>query len=269
MAPIPPPNPVSRLAPTPNGELHWGNLLNFALTWASVRRGNGKLWLRFDDVDVDRCEPRFAHDAREILRYLGLDWDDEFSDQASHLADYRAFLERIPRYVCRCSRQEVFRRTGDYHYDGHCRTRGYSYEAGSSAVRFLGPKGPRHDFVLWRREDLPSYHLTSVRDDERMGIDLIVRGEDLRESTEVQRELSRALPTDPLRRVTILHHALLPGPDGQKLSKSRGDGELLQLIKRGAGPEELWAQLGTQVGVELRGPEDLSSKFPEFGRLFR
>jgi glutamyl/glutaminyl-tRNA synthetase len=244
-----PRSPISRLAPTPNGELHWGNLLNFALTWAIVRTRNGKLWLRFDDIDVDRCKPLFADHTREILDYLGISWDDEYSNQFFRRDDYRHSLEKFPQYVCLCSRQEIFLRAGGHHYDGYCRSKKHTFVPHASAIRFLSPKSPAHDFILWRREDLPSYHLTCVHDEELMGINLIVRGEDLRESTEVQREISRSLVSDPFGSIAVFHHSLILGADGQKLSKSRSDGDLLQLIRSGKAPEEIWAMLGHQWGV--------------------
>lgn len=253
-------HPVSRMAPTPNGELHWGNLYNFGLTWALVRQGQGKLWLRFDDIDRDRCEERYADDTRTLLRYLGLDWDEEFSHQVAHLDEYRSFLKKTPYYVCRCSRQDVHARTGDYHYDGHCREKGFSFEVAKSAIRFLSPQGPRHDFILWRRENIPAYHLTSVCDDERMGINLIVRGEDLLESTQVQRELSRSIPGDPLGGVTFQHHPLILSQDGQKLSKSRGEGTLMTLIRSGRSAESIWSELGVLLQKPIRGPQDLVRK---------
>ncbi len=260
--------PVSRLAPTPNGELHWGNLLNFALTWAMVRQRGGKLWLRFDDIDRDRCDPRFAQDTRELLHYLGLDWDEEFSDQPSRIEDYRRFLTPFPQYVCRCSRQEIVQRTGGHYYDGHCRNLKHNFAPQESAIRFRSPMTPARDFILWRREDLPAYHLTCVHDEEKLGINLIVRGEDLLESTTVQKDLSQSLKSDPFKSITVFHHALVVAPDGKKLSKSRSDGDLLRLMRRGTSPKEIWTMFGNQWGVtELRSASDLLTLLPRLQSL--
>lgn len=245
------------MAPTPNGELHWGNFMNFALTWSHVRRASGKLWLRFDDIDRDRCDPRFATDTRKILSYVGLNWDDEFSHQGEHLQEYWSYLQKIPHYVCTCSRQEVHQRTGDYHYDGHCRKMNHSYRKGESSIRFLSSQEPNHDFVLWRREDLPAYHLTCLVDEERLGINLVIRGEDLLESTQLQLEISASLQHDPLKRIHYIHHPLLLANDGQKLSKSRQDGELLTLIKTGASSRDLWIELGKRMNLKITCAEDL------------
>jgi glutamyl-tRNA synthetase len=251
--------PVSRLAPTPNGELHWGNLYNFAITWAHVRKAGGKLWLRFDDIDQDRCEEKYAQDTRDFLKYLGLNWDEEFSGQKKYIDDYWKYLQNVPHYVCTCSRQDIHSRTGDYHYDGHCRKLALKYESGKSSIRFLSPREPQHDFVLWRRENIPAYHLTSVSDEERLGINLIVRGVDLLESTEVQKELSQTLKSDPLGKIHFIHHPLILGLHGEKLAKSRGDGELVTLMKKGTSAEDIWKTLGALTGISLKGPMDLQT----------
>lgn len=249
---------VSRLAPTPNGQLHWGNLMNFALTWGHVRKVKGKLWLRFDDMDQDRCQPHFAEDSKTVLSYLGITWDEEYSNQPSRILAYQKYLTKIPHYVCDCSRKEIQDRTGgDHHYDGHCRNRSLNYVPKATSIRFISPQGPKHDFVLWRREDQPSYHLTCVHDEEVMGINFVLRGEDLLESTEVQRELSRSMAHDPLKNITYVHHPLILSSNGEKLSKSRGDGELLSLIKQGKSSESIWQDLGRRMGRKLNGVEDL------------
>lgn len=247
------------MAPTPNGEIHWGNLMNFALIWAAVRKTHGKLWLRFDDIDGDRCEEKYAQATREILRHLGLHWDDEYSGQRNHLNHYRHFLDKVPHYACTCSRQDVQKRTGDFHYDGHCRDKGLPFRRGQSAIRFRHPSSPQGDFVLWRKEDIPAYHLTSVADDGRMGVNLIIRGEDLLESTAIQQELSRAHPDDPLSKVHFIHHPLITGIDGEKLSKSRAHGDLWTLMKHGMSAEEMWLRLSTLMALPspLRKAEDL------------
>ena len=78
------------------------------------------------------------------------------------------------------------------------------------------------DVVLRRRDGLPAYQVTSLTDDHDLHIDLLVRGEDLLESTAVQLWLSEKLwgPAKVLR----YHHPLLLSPSGEKLSKSAGAG---------------------------------------------
>jgi glutamyl-tRNA synthetase len=115
--------------------------------------------------------------------------------------------------------------------------------------------------VLWRRENIPAYHLTSVVDDARMGVNLVIRGADLLESTELQRSLSKAFPGDPLGKVSFVHHRLLTTEDGAKLSKSRQDGDLMMRLRRQASPQEIWQELGERMGLSfpLSSVRDLQS----------
>lgn len=235
---------ISRIAPTPNGEIHWGNLMNFALTWAETKKRHGQLWLRFDDIDQARCKEEYAQGTRELLNLLGIDWQYELSNQTARLDVYRNYLKQVPHYVCECSRKDVEERTGGHLYDGHCRKRNLAFKAGESSLRFLSHQTPANDYVIWRKEDLPAYHLTSICDDEELKISLIVRGIDLLESTEVQREISNSLNLNPLKNVEFIHHKLLTDENGEKLSKSRMDGELFTLVKKGANAQEIWQELG-------------------------
>lgn len=91
---------------------------------------------------------------------------------------------------------------------------------GATAVRVH--LGNVDDPVIWRRDDLPAYHLTSVVDDDLFGVDFVVRGEDLRESTQIQREISALLPDSKFRTAYVVHHPLILDSTGTKLSKSAG-----------------------------------------------
>ena len=61
--------PTSRLAPTPSGYLHLGNAFSFILTWLIVRRLEGKLHLRIDDLDSARLKRECLEDI-----FVQLDW---------------------------------------------------------------------------------------------------------------------------------------------------------------------------------------------------
>ena len=190
----------SRLAPTPSSLLHYGNLFNFVLTTIETRRRGGTLLLRIDDLDAIRAREAYVDDIFSTLRALGFAWDagpaniDDFRSthsQALKSASYHAFLDRFPGYAYSCSRQQIKART-DALYDGHCRDRGLSRVKGQTQWR-VRSDSPKNDLVLWRKEDLPAYHLVSLQEDLSARINLIVRGEDLRESTEQQKRLANML----------------------------------------------------------------------------
>ena len=68
---------VGRLAPTPSGRLHLGNVCAFAGAWLSARAGHGRLLLRIEDVDKVRADDAVEASLREDLTWLGLTWDAE------------------------------------------------------------------------------------------------------------------------------------------------------------------------------------------------
>jgi glutamyl-tRNA synthetase len=79
------------------------------------------------------------------------------------------------------------------------------------------------DFVVRKKDGLPAYQLCSLSDDLAMKIDLIVRGEDLLESSAAQLYLAKILGEEEwLSNVTLIHHPLLLDDEGNKLSKSAG-----------------------------------------------
>ena len=66
---------VGRLAPSPTGHLHIGHARSFILAWLSARSKAGKIVLRIEDLDVQRCRPKLVDDCIRDLEWLGLDWD--------------------------------------------------------------------------------------------------------------------------------------------------------------------------------------------------
>ena len=67
---------VGRFAPSPSGRLHLGNLFCCLLAWLSAHQQGGRVVLRVEDLDTARCPRRYALQAMEDLRWLGLTWDE-------------------------------------------------------------------------------------------------------------------------------------------------------------------------------------------------
>jgi glutamyl/glutaminyl-tRNA synthetase len=102
--------------------------------------------------------------------------------------------------------------------------------------------GDRFDGVTLVREDgTPTYHLASVVDDVDYGITLVIRGNDHRPNEQLHRRLHEALGTEAPEYV---HHGLLLGPDGKKLSKrTHGIATVADLREQGIPPEAVRAYL--------------------------
>jgi glutamyl-Q tRNA(Asp) synthetase len=97
------------------------------------------------------------------------------------------------------------------------------------------------DVVLARKEISTSYHLAVVVDDAAQAITHVVRGADLLPSTAVHRVLQTLLG---LPEPVYHHHALVLGPDGEKLSKSTGSTALASLRAAGWTPEDVARAVG-------------------------
>ncbi len=227
---------VGRFAPSPTGPLHFGSAITAIGSYLCARAAGGRWQVRIDDIDPARELPA-AHDSiLRTLARLGLEWDGPVSYQSTrreqHQAAVEALLGKGAAYRCTCSRQRV----AGTRYPGTCRTQHPAANV-RHAVRVLVPvglvvvrdriqgeyahdvQGTVGDFVIWRVEDLPAYHLATVLDDAALGVTEVVRGADLLDSTPRQRILQSALglPTP-----AYAHLPLALDRQGFKLSKQTG-----------------------------------------------
>ena len=119
------------------------------------------------------------------------------------------------------------------------------------------------DFVVWRKDGLPAYQLSSVADDEALGIDCVVRGSDLLPSTGAQAWLAERIGARGFRGATFLHHPLLLSAGGGKLSKSAGAESLRAWRERG-GPEPLLRGFAAWLGMDPEGIRAARDLIPSF-----
>jgi glutamyl-tRNA synthetase len=264
---------VGRLAPSPTGLLHLGHARTFWSAYERAQAANGKLWLRNEDIDPERSRAEYANAMKEDLRWLGISWDEEIR-QSDRLDLYREAMQRLLRggyvYVCVCSRKELQLATQAPHeeddepvYPGTCRSRTQESELLANAnYRFRVPDGEVisftdvnageqrflagsktttvfGDFLVWRKDGLPSYQLACVVDDAAMGITEVVRGRDLLKSSARQILLQRALnlPTPK-----YFHCDLMRNERGVRLAKRHDSLSLRALREAGMTPEQVRAQ---------------------------
>jgi glutamyl/glutaminyl-tRNA synthetase len=253
----------TRLAPTPSGYLHLGNLANFLLIeklaagGATLHRTAGVTLLRIDDCDGTRTRPEFVRHIFETLAWLGIRWQEgprdeidfqENFSQTNRKAHYFAKLAALNgrTFACACTRKEA-----GGGCSGACRGGKLSFRAGEHALRLRLDDEKLHavhgDPVLWRKDDGPAYHWASVIDDLEARINLIVRGEDLRESSELQRHLAKLLTPGGFSNVRFVHHPLLTGEGGKKLAKSQNAPSVRHWIAGGGTPEGLREKLAPTI----------------------
>lgn len=275
--------------------LHVGNARTFLLGWLAIRARGGTIRLRIEDIDGPRVRPETVAETSALLAWLGLDWDGEVWHQSRRLAVYDAVVDDLLAkglaYPCVCSRKEILEAASAPHeehfdalpYPGTCRGRFASLadaerETGrAAAVRFRvdcggvpfvdGFRGPEPgrvvgDFVIRKRDGGPAYQLAVVVDDAAMGVDEVLRGDDLLHSTPRQLLLYGALGW---RAPRFTHVPLLVGDDGRKLSKRHGDTTLAGLRASGWSPARLVGTLAAQSGLVPAGtqctPQELVATF--------
>ena len=237
---------ISRFAPSPSGRLHLGH----AYSAVVGRAAGARFILRIEDLDAGRCKPEFVAGIYEDLRWLEIAWDGEPVVQSARTAAYDAALDALQDrglvYPCFCTRADIAASLTAPHgdaasaYPGTCRDlpddparragNAHSWRldsakavalagvAGSSedGARFNAGEGDIGDAILARKDAPAAYHLACVVDDAASGVDLVVRGADLRPSTPVQRLLQILLG---LPEPTYLHHPLVAHADGRRLAK--------------------------------------------------
>ena len=328
---------TSRIAPTPSGFLHVGNVYNFLLTYLFTRAFGGKLYLRIDDYDLPRYRRQYVENIFRVLDMLGIDFDGgpsgvgEFETKFSskfRLGAYTNALKKIEQkgvcYACECShsmknsfKNGIYMRVcaeknlkfkkdetamrlstidgaqilvGQILINFDALGRGSGGEA-SLAGRLCGneqttqngtanglknsanlcdsdgekPGGEKFnlsaagnlsesflnsanldvlnltdettfetekfsqtqsvnlaqilgDFVVWKKDDTPAYNLASLVDDEILGVNLLVRGEDLLACSAAQKYAAQILGYG-FENANFIHHGLL-AQSGKKLSKS-------------------------------------------------
>jgi glutamyl/glutaminyl-tRNA synthetase len=105
------------------------------------------------------------------------------------------------------------------------------------------------DFVLWRRDGLPAYQLASLVDDLDDRMNLIVRGQDLLESSAAQLFLAHKLGRADFLETRFYHHQLLTCAAGRKLSKSDRSLSLTAMRNSGATPSLIYRETANLLGL--------------------
>ena len=218
---------------------------------AHARDSGGQFRLRIEDLDPGRCRPEFVAGIFEDLEWLGLRCDGEPVVQSQRTMLYQQALDRLKErglvYACFCTRAEITQSLtaphGDAgtHYPGTCRplpddperraTTPHCWRLDSAKAleiaglpawmeedgrKFQSKASEFGDAILARKDAPSSYHLACVVDDAESGVNLVVRGEDLRPSTPTQRLLQILLD---LPEPAYLHHPLVTHDDGRRLAK--------------------------------------------------
>jgi glutamyl-tRNA synthetase len=284
-----------RLAPSPTGKLHVGNVRTFLFNWLFAKGQGGKILLRIDDTDFARSTKAFEQGIETDLSWAGLAWDER-TNQSARFAQYDAAaaalkaagllypayeteeeLERKRRIAQSRNRPPVYDRAAlsltdaeKAKLEAEGRKPHWRFKLSGARVEWddlvRGKQsidtGSLSDPVLIREDGAYLYTLPSVVDDADLNITHIIRGEDHVTNTGVQIEIFHALKAAP---PIFAHFPLLIGADGEGLSKRLGSLSIEEL--RGDGIEPLavashLAKLGTSEAVVARDSlETLAKEF--------
>jgi glutamyl-Q tRNA(Asp) synthetase len=88
---------ILRFAPSPNGYLHLGHAYSALLNHDMAREFGGRLLLRIEDIDAERCRPEYEAAIYEDLRWLGIAWQEPVRRQSEHLDDYASAIAELER----------------------------------------------------------------------------------------------------------------------------------------------------------------------------
>jgi glutamyl-tRNA synthetase len=200
-----------RLPPEPSGYMTVGHAMAFTINYLYKEEYDGELWLRFEDTNPRKVEPRYYENFREGIAWLGIEVDHEKNvsdDMELFYENGRKLLEVGDAYACSCDEAKVKR----LRFEGvACEHRGDSVEEnlrifdellskkhkeGSYVIRFKGdmqsPNYSLRDTNIFRVVDFPhpltgtkyslwpTYDLAVAVEDQVCGITHVLRSSEFR-----------------------------------------------------------------------------------------
>lgn len=285
------PSGAGRYAPSPTSALHVGNLRTAVLSWLFARTSGRALRLRIEDLDTDRVRAAAGVEQTQLadLDALGVTFDGPLVRQSERLDGYAAALDSLGEevYECFCTRREIAEAASAPHgaapgaYPGTCRDltdaqREVRRQQRPAALRVRAEgarmqvhdllhgevEGIVDDFVLRRGDGVWAYNFAVVVDDLAMGIDQIVRGDDLLDSAPRQAWLAERLGGSA---AAYAHVPLVLDLAGRRLAKRDGAVSLSDLAARGHDAGEVLGWIARSLGLAAPGEqvalEDLVARF--------
>ena len=291
---VAPSHTVCRFAPSPTGRMHAGNIFSALVSWLIARSDDGEVVLRIEDLDRDRSKPEFIDAVQRDFESLGLYWDRgpyyQHDRDSAYERSFQLLSDKGLVYPCFCTRAELHASSAPHYgeklvYPGTCRS--LSQE---QIAEHLQSRRPAYrlivqdkriaiddliqgsfeqdlaiecgDFLIRRSDGAFAYQLAVVVDDAEHGVNCVVRGVDLMNSSPQQRYLQQLLA---LPRCEYAHVPLLVAEENRRLSKRHKDASLEAMLNTYGSPEGIIGHIAYVTGIidhdEACSPEDL---IPEF-----
>ena len=256
---------VTRFAPSPTGYLHVGGARTALYSWLYAKKTGGKFILRIEDTDLERSTQASVDAIMDGMNWLELDWDEGPYFQTKRFDLYKEVVAQLlaegKAYKCFCTAEEVDAMreaqmaAGEKpKYNGMWRDRTDHPADKPFCIRFKNPldgvvviddmiKGrievanaELDDLVIARSDGTPTYNLTVVVDDWKMGVTHVIRGDDHVNNTPRQMNILAALGATLPK---YAHVPMILGDDGKRLSKRHGAVGVMQYRDNGFLPEAL------------------------------
>ena len=266
---------VTRIAPSPTGDMHIGTARTALFNWLYAKRTGGKFLLRIEDTDRERSTPSAVQVIFDGLAWLGLTPDAEPVFQASRAERHQEaayqLLAQGSAYRCYMTVEELAAEREKARAEGRAIRSPWRDHDGPPAndrpfvVRFKGPiegatviddqvKGEvtfrnkeLDDLILLRSDGGPTYNLAVVVDDHDMGVTHVIRGDDHLNNAARQTLIYQAHGLGDVP--AFAHIPLIHGPDGAKLSKRHGAQAVGEFADMGYLPEAMRNYLARWAGV--------------------
>jgi len=256
---------VSRFAPSPTGYLHVGGARTALFSWLYARKFGGTFILRIEDTDLERSSQESVEAILDGMNWLGLDWDQGPFYQTKRFDLYKEVVAQLladgKAYKCFCTIEEVDAMreaqmaAGEKpKYNGMWRDRTDHPTDKPFVIRFKNPQegvvviddlikgrievanAELDDLIIARSDGTPTYNLTVVVDDWKMGVTHVIRGDDHVNNTPRQMNILAALGAELPK---YAHVPMILGDDGKRLSKRHGAVGVMQYRDNGFLPQAL------------------------------
>jgi glutamyl-tRNA synthetase len=200
-----------RIAPSPTGLLHIGNVRTALFNWLFARHEGGEFLLRIENTDTNREVEAATAQIQESLRWLGLDWDGPVTFQL----DSQEAAKQLAH--------QLLDEGKAYEDEGAIRFRMPDEGVTAWDDVVLGhieiPNKELEDTIILRSDGRPTYNFASPVEDLQDRITHVLRGPDHVPNTPKQINILKALGAD----LPIYGHVPnVNGDDGKKLSKRHG-----------------------------------------------
>ncbi len=253
---------ILRFAPSPTGNLHIGSartaFINFIVSKQNL---SSKFYIRIEDTDKERSKSEYTDNILKGLEWLGIKWDNEIQIQSDRIERHRKIalklLDTHHAYKCICSEEKLINKrdlikknkNSSKKICTECKANNKVQELSEGfVIRIKLPDDGEtilqdkiqgkvkimnrelDDFILLRKDLTPTYMLSVVVDDNDLGVNFIIRGDDHLNNAFRQHFIYKYLKWNIPQ---YAHIPLIHGEDGSKLSKRHGAVDVLDFKKNG------------------------------------